>query len=516
MNKLGFMALSKKQILIYFGLFTIIFYGGCRKDFGTVLSTGSLSFSKDTVFLDTIFTNTSSSTSKFKVYNKSGHAITIPSITLEKGLSSFYRLNVDGIPGKHFENIDILAHDSIFVFIEATIDFNAVKNPLYNDKILFDNGTNKQKVDLVTLVQDAHFLFPAKDAKGIVETIKIGTDANGDAIKVKGFNLKSNTTFTNDKPYVIYGYLAIPKNVTLNIDQGANLYFHENSGIIVSKGGTLNVNGSLDKKVIFQGDRLEPNFKNTPGQWGTIWLRAGSKGNTINNAIIKNSIIGILSDSIGSNSSATLEITNTEIYNTSNYGIIGRSTKIVGKNLVIANNGQASLACTIGGDYKFTHCTFANYFKDGFRQFPTLLINNFISFDDNGTEKFITQDLNQAQFTNCIIDGNQNIEMVLDKKDGSNFNYKFNNNLIKFNDINKTFTNNPLYNFDDQTIFSNNLLNADAKFKDVDTNQFIIGKNSEAINKANVNVATQIPFDILGISRLPNPDIGAYQHSEEF
>jgi len=510
------MFLTKQQISIFLGLILIVFYSSCRKDFGTVLSTGNLTFSKDTVYLDTVFTNISSSTRHFKVYNKSNQAITISNISLEKGLNSFYRLNVDGIPGKQFENIDILAHDSIFVFVEATIDFNAVSSPLYTDKILFDTGTNQQKINLVTLVQNAHFLFPNKDSRGIIETIKLGIDAKGNDIKVNGFYLNGNTTLLNDKPYVIYGYLAVPENVTLNIEKGVKLYFHDNSGLIVSKGGTLNVNGSLDEKVIFQGDRLEANFKNTPGQWGTIWLRAGSKSNTINNAIIKNSIIGILADSIASSTSPTLNIKNTEIYNTSNFGILGRSTKIKGQNLVIANNGQASLACTIGGSYEFVHCTFANYFKDGFRQFPTLLINNFVSSTDNGVVNFITQDLNQANFTNCIIDGSQNIEMILDKKNGSSFNYQFKNNIIKFNDINNNFSKDSLYNFDNQVIFSNNLLNADAKFKDVDTNKYIIGKNSEAINKADANASSQIPFDILGISRLPNPDIGAYQHSNEF
>jgi len=511
------MIFSKQRILFFLGLILIIFYSSCRKDFGTVLSSGTLSFSKDTIYLDTIFTNISSSTRHFKVYNKSSRAITIPSISLENGLNSYYRLNVDGIPGKHFENIDILAHDSIFIFVEATIDFNTVSNPLYTDKILFDNGTNKQNVNLVTLVQDAHFLYPAKDSNGIIGTIKLGTDTNGDDIKVNGYYLNGNTTFVNDKPYVIYGYLGIPDNATLNIDKGVKLYFHEDSGIMVDKGGTLNVNGSLYEKVIFQGDRLENSFKNTAGQWGTIWLRAGSKDNSINNAIIKNSIIGILSDSIGSNTTAaTLQIKNTEIYNTSNYGILGRSTYIEGQNIVIANNGQASLACTIGGDYKFTHCTFANYFKDGFRQFPTLLINNYISYTDNGVEKVLAYDLSQAQFTNCIIDGNQNIEMILDKNDGSSFNYQFNNNLIKFNDINNNFVDNPLYNFTNQSIFNNNLLNVDAKFKDVNTNQLIIGKDSEIINKADAAAAAQIPFDVLGVNRLPNPDIGAYQHSEEF
>ena len=53
---------------------------------------------------------------------------------------------MDGIPGKDFQNIDILAKDSIFVFIETTVDISSISDPLYTDKILFDNGTNQQEV----------------------------------------------------------------------------------------------------------------------------------------------------------------------------------------------------------------------------------------------------------------------------------------------------------------------------------------------------------------------------------
>ncbi|MFK5889772.1 MAG: hypothetical protein QM486_03445 [Flavobacteriaceae bacterium] len=506
-----------RKSLFYISLIGLVFYTSCRKDFTTVLSSGSLSFSKDTIFLDTVFTNTSSSTRHFKVYNRGNDAITIPNISLENGLSSFYRLNVDGQPGKNFDNIDILAHDSIFVFLEATIDFNAVTNPLYTDKILFDTGAKQQKVALVTLVQDAHFLFPSRDADGIKETIKLGIDANGDPIEIVGFLLSGNTTFTNDKPYVVYGYLGVPENAKLTIEAGTQLHFHENSGIIVSDGATLEVNGTLSDKVVFQGDRLEPQFENTSGQWGTIWLRAGSKNNSINNALIKNSIIGILSDSIGSNTTPTLSLKNTEIYNTSNFGILGRETNIYGENLVIANNGQSSLACTIGGTYNFVHATFANYFSTGFRQFPTLLINNFVSFtDDAGVENFIIRNLNEANFTNCIIDGNQNIEMILDKKEGGVFEYQFKNNLIKFNDVNKTFVDDALFDFENTTIYTSNIFNALAQYEDTDLNKLQIGKESEAINKADLSSAINVPFDILGISRSVNPDIGAYQHSEDF
>lgn len=92
----------KRDFFFFLSLIGILFYTSCRKDFNTVQSTGSLTFSKDTVYLDTIFSNIGSSTRSFKVYNKSNDAISIPSITLQNGLGSFYRLNVDGISSPIF------------------------------------------------------------------------------------------------------------------------------------------------------------------------------------------------------------------------------------------------------------------------------------------------------------------------------------------------------------------------------------------------------------------------------
>ena len=157
----------------------LVLWSSCRNDFETVASTGNLSFSKDTVYLDTIFTNIGSSTYNLKVYNNSKDENHIPSIRLADGESSNYRLNVDGIPGKVFENIQVLAKDSIFIFIETTFDVNnAPSSPnefLYTDQILFDTGANQQKVELVTLIKDAVFLYPEKYADGTIETLTLGS-----------------------------------------------------------------------------------------------------------------------------------------------------------------------------------------------------------------------------------------------------------------------------------------------------------------------------------------------------
>lgn len=495
-------------------LFSCVLLHSCNDDiFETTPSTGELIFSKDTVFLDTVFTNISSSTRTFKVYNKSNKHISIPNISLGRGEDSFYRLNVNGQPGKSFENVDILPKDSIYVFIEATIDFAQVENPIYTDSIVFDQGANQQDVKLVTLVQDAHFLFPKRDAQGIKEKIVLGIDGDGEEITVDGFYLEGSSTWENDKPYVVYGYIGVNTGNTLNIEKGVRVYFHQNSGLLVEKEGSLKVNGTLDEKVVFQGDRLEPYFENVAGQWGTIWLRAGSKDHILSHAVIKNNVIGVLMDSLGSDTEPTLRIDNTEIYNTSNFGLFGRATHVEGSNLVIANNGQSSLACTLGGSYYFTHSTFANYWSGNIRNFPAVLINNYqVDLDSNGSEALIYNDLLAADFTNCIIEGNQNVEFLLQKNEASIFNYNFKNNLLRFLDPGGNFSGDPLYDFEDTSKYQENIFNGEADFKAINENIYYIGELSDAIEKADLSASQKFPIDLLGVNRLAMPDIGAYQH----
>ena len=139
----------KRYLYFTLTLGFLILWSSCRKDFEFSPSTGSLQFSKDTVYLDTVFTNIGSSTYNLKVYNKSDNDISIPNVRLALGETSNYRLNVDGIAGKSFNNIEVLAKDSLYIFIESTIDFNNFTNPdgnyLYTDQIEFDAGSNLQK-----------------------------------------------------------------------------------------------------------------------------------------------------------------------------------------------------------------------------------------------------------------------------------------------------------------------------------------------------------------------------------
>jgi len=500
----------------------LMLWSSCRNDFDFSPNTGNLQFSKDTVYLDTVFTNIGSSTYNLKVYNRSNKDILIPSIKLALGNASNYRLNVDGQAGKTFENIQILAKDSLYIFVETTIDINNFSNPegtfLYTDQIEFDAGSNFQKVELVTLIQDAIFIYPNRDnTTKVIETLKL--DINGDKIEtdIQGRELlDTELTFTNQKPYVIYGFAAVPNGKTLTVNAGARVHFHQNSGLLISEGATLKVNGALsadqkllENEVIFESDRLEPDFADIPGQWGTIWFFDGSLNNTINYATIKNGSIGILCDGNPNVATEKLKITNSQIYNNSSFGILGRNTSITAENVVINNAGQSSFAGTFGGKYNFTHATIANYWN-GSRQYPSVLLNNFIT-DENDTA--IVTDLTQANFNNCIIYGNDNPEILLDEIEDAAvvFNFKFTNCLIRFDNRNNNLKG-PNYDLNDTNHYVDNIFNQDPNFKNTELNQLLIGEKSAAINKALSTFATQVPFDILNVNRTTTPDIGAYQH----
>ena len=513
---------------LYFTLsfMILIFWSSCRQDFEFTPSTGALTFSKDTVYLDTVFSTIGSSTYRLKVYNSSDTNILIPSLKLSNGQDSNYRLNVDGmigngtLVGKEFENVELLAQDSMFVFIETTIDIQPlVANEtqfLYTDAIEFGTGANTQKVELVTLVKDAIFIYPNKD-EGVIETLLFDVDGDGvdDETTLQGRFLEdSELTFTNEKPYLIYGYAAVDTGKTLNINPGARVHFHANSGLLITENASLHINGLpsldpelLENEVIFEGDRLEPLYENISGQWQTIWLFSGSTDNIINYATIKNGTIGILSDG-NQDDSTKLKITNSQIYNHSNFGILGRATSIIAENIVINNSGLSSFAGTFGGNYNVTHSTIVNYWSTSSRQFPALLLNNFIVDAENTVT---TNPLMSANFTNCIIYGNDSPELLLENENSEDFNFKFTNSLIYFDDPNGNFSS-AEYDFNNTTLYENVIFNNDPQFLDPSSNKLNIAIGSPAGGAG--TISGNLTKDITNTTRNSPPDLGAYNTSE--
>lgn len=527
--------MRKILLLLFTGL--LVSLSSCRNDFEFEPSTGGLEFSKTTVYLDTVFTNIGSSTYRLKVYNRSDKDISIPKVQLAKGTASKYRIMVDGMTGdagaegKIFSNVELLAKDSLFVFIEVTSDV-ASANPtdfLYTDKIEFTNiGSATQTVDLVTLIQDAYFIYPQRTGTAgnyLYESVNLGVNDGGQNVVAIGSNLDAadpvngnEYIWGNAKPYVIYGYAFVPDGQTLTVNPGARIHFHANSGLIIGKDAELKINGALsataalENEVVFEGDRLEPGFSEVPGQWGAIISYSTKTTNEINHLTIKNATVGLLMGNLATTTGTgvpKMTIKNSQIYNCANLGILSRKSNITGENIVINYCGQASLACTYGGTYNFTHCTFNNNWSSS-NQVAVLLTDYY----ETQTTLYVDNTINIFNFNNCIIYGSNQIEFLIDRKGTHTFAHNLKNCLIKFNNLNNQFTNNPLYNFANATLYENCSIATNStlfrpKFKDVNKNKLWL---TEDLNLPfHAASAALVPFDILGHSRAASTDLGAYQ-----
>ena len=466
-----------------FVFFLLVFVFSCKKDAILTDPSAKLSFSLDTVLFDTVFTTIGSSTRRLKVYNPNNKKVIVSSIRIAGGPNSKYRMNVDGMPGAFLNDIEIPAKDSLFIFIEVTIDPLNSNSPLIvTDSIMFVTNGNEQDVDLVAWGQDAHYFYPDNYVEGLPPYSII-------------CNTNSNTTWVNDKPYVIYGYAVVDSSCGLTIQAGARIHFHNNSGLWIYKGGSIKVLGTLAEPVTFQGDRLEPYYREIPGQWDRIWINESSVDNEFNYAIIKNGFIGIQAETLESYMGNQLTLNNTIIRNMEGIGLLTRFYKIAAANMLIANCGQYATALTLGGDYDFRHCTFANYWSLKSRKTPSLLISNYYE-DENGVNQVFS--LTKADFKNCIIYGNNENEVLADNGGGT-FNYDFSYSLLKTNQsLNGT------------SIFTN----IDPGFVDASNRDFKLKSSSFAIDMGDPAALNkpELMQDLNGNNRGTPPDLGAYEY----
>ena len=127
----------------------------------------------------------------------------------------------------------------------------------------------------------------------------------------------------------MFGYVVVDSARKVIISAGTKIYMHNNAVLWVYRDGTLEINGSVGGgEVTFQGDRLELEYSETPGQWGKIWFSSLSKNNIVNGAIIKNGGIGIQVDTVASLTIPTLRLSNTIIKNMSAAALYGQGAHI--------------------------------------------------------------------------------------------------------------------------------------------------------------------------------------------
>jgi hypothetical protein len=464
----------------------------CRKE-DSIITDPSVQpeFSQKEVLFDTVFTTIGSTTKMFWVKNSGNARMVISRIFLAGGSASDFTLNVDGIPGKSFEDIEIGKNDSIFIFVKVTVDPQNSNSPMViRDSVVFEVNGVYSDVDLTAWGQDAHYIVANSMFGGYLPYRIVAREGE-------------NIIWTNDKPYLIYGYAVVDSTGTLNIEEGTRIHFYNKAGMWIYRGGRLLVNGTVDQPVSFQGSRLEQAYKNIPGQWDRIWINEGGGQNVIRNAVIKNGFIGIQAETLGDADNTRLILENVRILNMSGIGLLSRYYHIAAGNSVFANCGVYTVCLTTGGAYDFRHCTMANYWNYSSRQTPALVVANY--YEDAYSGYTYLGDLDSAYFGNCIIYGNAEKEILIDSLSGALCHYKFENCLLKTTPA--------------QGNFFSCLYNQDPYFKDASAQDYRLSATSAAIDIGTQSILygfqVNILYDIIGNSRLANPppDAGAYDYS---
>ena len=116
----------------------------------------NITFSQDTIYLDTVFSTVGSSTRSFTIRNTSNENILIDKIVLGKGGESPFRINVNGLSGEDINNIILPAFDSIWVFVELTAPAGG-SEMIWTDSIVVSNKGYVNDVNVLRLHDDIKY-----------------------------------------------------------------------------------------------------------------------------------------------------------------------------------------------------------------------------------------------------------------------------------------------------------------------------------------------------------------------
>lgn len=271
-----------------------------------------LSFSADTIRMDTLFSTVPSSTYTFWVHNRTNDGIRLRSVRLERGGQSGFRVNVDGTYlNPVATNLEIRKGDSIRVFVEITAFENMSTEPqLVEDNLLFalESGV-EQKVNLRTYSWNAQ--------------------------QMQLLTVSKDMTIESETPIVIYQGIQVEKGATLTV-RNTTLYFHDGAGI--------NVEGQLKAEhAIFRGDRLDHMFDYLPydrvsGQWRGIKVFPKAAGCSFDDCEIRNAMDALHCDT------TVVNLTNTVVHNSNGFGLWAHDSQVTVDNCIISNTKNDCLA----------------------------------------------------------------------------------------------------------------------------------------------------------------------------
>ncbi len=460
----------------------------------------AISFELDTLHFDTVFTELGSATRSVKIYNDSNEPIKLDRVFVEGTTGVEFRFNADGFPGGEVEDLIIWDNDSIYVFVEVTIDPDqplSLSPFIIEDRLVVQTGEKQQSVILEAWGQNANY-FPSRFNKGVPVVLSCDNQT---------------ITWDSELPYVVYGEIFVD-SCLLEITAGRQIYMHGgiasneffnvfNDGFFfMLPEGKIHIAGTRDEPVVIQGDRLEEGFQDQPGQWAGIYLGAGSQGNVIEHAVIKNGIFGVNVDS-----TASLSIHDSQIHTTSGSALRANRGTIEATNCLFYDNGTNALQFVQGGNYNFDHCTVANFGVDA----SALALSNFQCYDAL-CEVFSVYRL-QADFRNCIFFGSRRDELILsdaaERTDPGLFQLQLTNCVVKVDEL---LENNEGRYQDFFTTICQDCIDGERE------DPLFLARDEDDYHLDTLSIAQDIglvlpglEFDLDGVMRDAMPDIGCFE-----
>ncbi len=493
--------MTNKFLTILYTVFFIVVLNSCNEEEFSTNSGDLLTYSVDTVSFDTVFTTIGTVTKTFTIHNDHTKYITISSIIVEGGSSSNFQINVDGESGQAYSDITIPPNDSIYVFVQATIDPVNDDLPIFvYDAIQFEYNGNQEEVVLQAYGQDVHLI----DAE-YIET----------------------QTWEADKPYLIYNNGVVDSAETLTINEGVEVCLHDDASLVIY--GTLKINGTLDNPVVFQGDRFDGGYAYSAGRWGTIYFAPESIDNEINYAIIKNASAGIQIGTPGDNQpEPDLLLRNTIIQNTTSASIIAFGANIKSFNCIFADSKYNSLTLLMGGDYNFYHATVScvgaidstvSYQRYVRQSSSAVFLSNYYSpyYTLNDFYYVVTEEASNelvaANFFNSIIYGSQKMEFDTADNGLTDLNFYFDHCILRQTEDSIDISDAGHYN----SVILNSyprFVNDSATLGDLD---YHLDSLSPAQDAGSLDIVNDYPeyleYDYDGNLRTADgvPDLGAYE-----
>ena len=448
-----------------------------------------LSFSKDTVSFDTVFTSIGTATLRLMVYNRNANALAISNIWLDNNTA--FKVNVDGENDlSQLQDIQLNGGDSLFVFIKVYIDPNKKNAPvLIEDNLRFAVNENTQTVHLEAVGQDVNLIkTPAR------------------------LTIKDKFTFTSSKPYLIYDTLAVRDQLT--IKPGARLYFHDKAALMAY--GDVTAIGELDKPITLQGDRIDNLFEHVPyayvaGMWSGVYLLdlADTPQKTYNfkQVDILSANVGLYCYSEKSTALPTMQLFNSRIHNHAVYGLVLQNINAIVVNTELSN-AAAYCAYLAGGYHTFIHSTIASFFNSTDVRIQSTPREDVAAVYINNLSKDRVP--THASFRNCIVTGIRSNNLLVATPFEQYYIDTIANNYLKADTLHIAHAlNNVYWQKTDSDVFVNTYY----KYQEYVYYDFRLAEHSPARGIADPTLAAKYKEDRNGQPRnIAKPDAGCYQY----